>query len=173
VTAFVLFLDGAGAEITNATVTRKEVFALNGGQIVRFKPLHVRPIEVIGPGSNPVKGAAIGFVLLGPVGAAVGALLGTGPKVQFEIECDQGRTYKGVCKQADYPKLRRSIEATKRYKSGDVARSFGWWSALILTMLLFTAGGGPVGFVIGMVMFSLINWAIAKLRGPTPVADHR
>lgn len=163
-TTFVLFLDDVGAEIARARVNRKEAYSwLPSGNMLKFKPVALRPIEVSAQGSNQVKSAAVGFLLMGPVGAAVGALLGSGPKVQFEIVSDQGRIYKGVCKQADYPKLKRSIEATKGYRSGDAARSFGWWSALILTLVLFTAGGGPVGFVIGIVLFSLANSAIRKL----------
>lgn len=103
---FILFFDDAGAEFTKANANRREIRAAVAGQLVRFRPEHIHPLEVIDPKSS-AKRAAGGFLLFGVVGAALGVLSAQGPTVLFELRGPDGATRKGLVPQAQYPMLRR------------------------------------------------------------------
>ena len=160
-TQFVLFLDDAGAEFTKARTTRKEIVTLERGKLVRVKPVAIRPLEVI-DGKGGAKRAAGGYLLLGPLGAAIGVLTGKGPTVLFEFELPDGSSRKGVIEQESYPELRRDIESMQTYRSGDLSSACLQIGSFLFLLVLFTASIGPAGLVVGPLLWAGGNYALAE-----------
>lgn len=156
---FILFIDEVGAEFTKARVTRKEVVAMYEWQAIRFTPVEVRPVEVLEEG-GAAKRAAGGFLLLGPVGAAAGVLLGKGPKVLFEFVMSDGSTRKGVVHQRAYPALRKQVAALQTYKPGALRKQLALIMAALF-LLPVCIGLGPVG---SGVLAALIFGVVALVR---------
>lgn len=69
---------------------------LVGWKVHAFKPAAIRAVSMEQSTDNAIGGAAWGFVLAGPLGAAVGAIVGRGPQVTFEIDTEQGRTLRCI-----------------------------------------------------------------------------
>lgn len=160
---FILFIDDVGAEFTKARVTRKEVVALHDWTPIRFRPIDVRPVEVIDE-SGAARRAAGGFLLLGPLGAALGVILGKGPKVLFELVMADGSTRRGVVAQSDYPRLRKGIAAIQGYKPGQLRKSVGSVLAL-LVLLPVLVGLGPVGSAVLIGLAVAVSTIVRSLRG--------
>ncbi|MBW6530536.1 hypothetical protein KZ820_07285 [Sphingomonas sp. RRHST34] len=158
-TQFILFIDDVGAEFTKARVTRRDVTALYEWKAIQFVPVEVRPLEVTAEGGAG-KRAAGGFLLLGPVGAAAGVLLGKGPKVVFELVLRDGTTRKGVVHQRQYPVLRRQVAAIQSYKPGQLRKQF----ATVVAVLLLVPLCIGLGLVGSAVLLALIIGVTAFVR---------
>jgi hypothetical protein len=147
---FILFIDDVGAEFTKARATRKEVIGVYEWKPIKLVPHDIRPVEVIAE-SGAAKRAAGGFLLLGPVGAAVGVLLGKGPKVLFELVMADGSTRRGIIDQDGFPALRKKIVAIQTYKPGQLRKQL----AALLTFVVCIALG-PVGWVLLVVIIAVV-----------------
>ena len=156
---FFIFLDDVGAEVAWARINRREMIYPDGKRFARVKPTSVSPLEVI-QASSGVRGAAGGYLLLGPVGAALGALMSKGPTVRFEIYMPDGSTRQGVIEQARFGAFRRKIENMQAYQSGDLAKSVGYWTLIVITALTFGGAMGPLGLFVGPG----IIWGVRTLR---------
>lgn len=119
---FILFLDAVGAEFTQARATRKDVVAATRAGLLRFKPTEITPIEVIGE-KGGARRAAGGFILLGPLGAALGVLTSKGSQVLFELAQENGSKRRGVIAQRDYARLCLKVERMQTYQPGDFSSS--------------------------------------------------
>lgn len=159
---FILFLDDVGAEFTKGRTTGKDVVANAHGRLLRFTPDTIRPLEVIDPKSTATR-AAGGYLLLGPLGAALGVLTGKGPQVVFELTMPDGSSRKGIVAQSDYPHLRKSVEAMRDYKPGQNAKTFAILATFLLTIAVFTAAIGPAGLIVGPLLYIgvavLLDWS--------------
>ena len=167
-TSFILFLDDAGAEFTHARTNRKQIVAAERNRVLRVKPTAIRPLEVIDAKSSVKRGAG-GFLLLGPLGAAIGLLTGKGPTVLFELEMpDDLPPRRGVIEQERYPALRNDIEAMQSYKEGSLAKGCASWSGLVGLTALFTAAIGPAGLIVAPLLWfgtgEILSWAGRRLR---------
>lgn len=156
---FFIFLDDVGAEVAWARINRREMIYPDGKQFARARPTGIRPLEVI-QASSGVRGAAGGYLLLGPVGAALGALMSKGPTVRFEIYMLDGSTRQGVIEQTRFGAFRRKIGNMQNYQSGDVAKSVGYWSLVVIAASIFGAAMGPLGLFVGPG----IIWGMKTLR---------
>lgn len=161
-TQFILFLDEAGAEFTHARANRREVLAPGHGKLLRFKPSAIRPLEVMDE-KGAGKRAAGGFLLLGPVGAALGVLTGKGPTVLFELDCPDGLR-KGVIRQDHYPALRRAVERMQTYRTGDLRRRLGRWAGFAVLLLVLVAATGPAGLLLAPLAWWGGSALLARLR---------
>ncbi len=146
-TQFILYLDPAGAEFTQARANRREVLAAVPGKLLRFKPDKITPMEVV-DGKGSAQRAAGGFLLLRPAGAALGVLTGKGPTVVFEMQTSDGAVHRGVIRQTDYPALRLKIEKMRNYKPGDLRRSIARTAEFLLLLSLCVVTSGPAGLLL-------------------------
>lgn len=144
---FIIFLDEVGAEFTSGRTTRKEIVTTDYKRVVRFTPVSISPIEVIDAKSSAGR-AAGGFLLLGPLGAALGVLTGKGPQVLFELVEADGTKHRGVIAQQEYGRLRAAVERMQTYQSGDQAKKLGKIAVFSVLFLLFGAAGGPAGIAV-------------------------
>lgn len=158
-TQFILFIDDVGAEFTKARVTRRDVTAIYEWKAIQFVPVEVRPLEVTAE-AGAGKRAAGGFLLLGPVGAAAGVLLGKGPKVVFEFVLRDGTTRKGVVHQRHYPALRRQVAAVQTYTPGQLRKQL---ATVVIVLLLVPLCIG-LGLVGSAVLLALIVGVTALVR---------
>lgn len=146
---FILFLDQVGAEFTKARVTRKDIVALAHGTLLRLRPLTIKPLQVI-EDKGAAKRAAGGFLLLGPIGAA---LCGKGAQVLFELVEHDGTVRKGIIWQDEYKLLRKAVERMKSYKPGETRKNIAALAGFLLLLATFVAATGPAGFVIAPVLW--------------------
>lgn len=144
---FIIFSDDVGAEFTSARTTRKEIVTTDYKKMIRFTPVSIAPVEVIDAKSTAGR-AAGGFLLLGPLGAALGVLTAKGPQVLFELVDADGFKRKGVIAQQEYGRLRAAVERMQAYQSGDLAKKLAKIAAFSVLLLLFGAAGGPVGIAV-------------------------
>ncbi|MBB3474272.1 hypothetical protein [Sphingomonas sp. BK345] len=157
-TQFILFIDDVGAEFTKARLTPRDVTALYEWKTIQFVPVEVRPLVTADAGAG--KRAAGGFLLLGPVGAAAGVLLGKGPKVMFEFVLRDGTTRKGVVHQRHYPALRRQVAAIQSYKPGQLRKQL----ATVLAVLLLVPLCIGLGLVGSVVLLALLVGVMSLVR---------
>lgn len=161
---FFLFLDDVGAEFVWARINRREVIFAERKKVVRLKPTEIRPMEIIQPADKAAR-AAGGFLLLGPVGAALGVLTSKGPAVRFEFSLPDGSTRQGVIEQSRYGALRQQVEKVQRYRPGDLRRTIGHACVIIFSILICTAAMGPLGLIVGpcLVMAFSTLWNRRKV----------
>jgi hypothetical protein len=149
---FILLLDEVGAEFTKARVTRRDIVAAVHGRLLRFRPLTIRPLEVIEP-RDAARRAAGGFVLLGPLGAALGVLTGKGKQVLFELVEPDGTTRTGIVSQDNYRHLRGKIERMQDYKPGETGKFIAAACGFLILLAIFVGATGPAGFLIAPVLW--------------------
>lgn len=153
---FFLFLDDVGAEFAWARINRREIIFAEGKKVVRLKPTDIRPVEVVQP-TDKAGRAAGGFLLLGPVGAALGVLTSKGPAVRFEFTFPDGSTRQGVIEQSRYGAFRRRVEKIQAYRPGDLTRTIGHVCVIILSMIVCSAAMGPLGLIVGPFLIMVFN----------------
>lgn len=161
---FILFLDEVGAECTKARSTSKDVVASARGKLLRFRPKSITPLEVIeekGAGRR----AAGGFILLGPLGAALGVLTGKGQQVLFELTDHDGTVHKGIIAQSHYLTLRQEIERIQIYKPGKSAQAIAMIAGFLLLLVVCLAATGPAGLIIAPVLWFGICALLALIFG--------
>jgi hypothetical protein len=124
----------------------------------------IRPIEVIEP-RDAARRAAGGFVLLGPLGAALAVLTGKGKQVLFELVEPDGTTRKGIVSQDNYRLLRKEIERMQDYKPGEIGKSIAVAAGFLLLLAIFVAATGPAGFVIAPVLWFGVAALLRKASG--------
>lgn len=110
VTKFAVILDNVGAEVGQGVLGSASISYVVGWQSHSFKPTAIRAVSMEQSTDNAIGGAAWGFVLAGALGAAVGAIVGRGPQVTFEIDTDQGRTLRCIAKRDDYLVVKRRVD---------------------------------------------------------------
>jgi hypothetical protein len=162
---FILFIDKAGAEFTKARTTRKNVRAMYDWKPITLRPVEIVSLEVI-VDSGAAQRAAGGFLLLGPLGAAAGVLLGKGPKVLFELILADGERRRGIVQQRDYATLRKKIEAIQTYRPGQLRKQI----AVIvggLALLSVCIGLGPISAIVligSIITFTTIRGSRRKRK---------
>jgi hypothetical protein len=159
---FILLLDEVGAEFTQARINRKEMVAAVYGCLVRERPLAIKPVEVIQP-SDKAGRAAGGFLLLGPLGAALGVLTGKGPAVRIELQFAE-TVRQGLIAQRDYARFRQKVERMQAYRSGDLGKTIAGWTGTGLLALVLGAAIGPVGLLVAGGIAFTVNLALTRRR---------
>lgn len=114
-TAVAVLMDDVGAELGKGEISFHRVTFRRNGQNVVLKLKAIRPVAVDHQMGGTAKGAAWGYLIAGPLGAAAGSLLGSGPKVTFELDTEEGETLRCVVGQTQYPGIKRKVEAAARH----------------------------------------------------------
>ena len=131
---FAVILDNVGAEVGQGVLGSASISYIAGWKSHSFKPTAIRAVSMEQSTDNAIGGAAWGFVLAGPLGAAVGAIVGRGPQVSFEIDTEQGRTLRCVARRDDYLVVKRRVD-----------RIIGFWAKQSARKAARTPGE-PVGW---------------------------
>ena len=135
----VVLLDELGIEVARGSTVGREL-RLKGRNM---QMAIIRPVQMDTSSTDAIKGAAWGLLLAGPLGAAVGTLIGGGPRVAFELDTDDGETLRCVARRSEYLAIKRDIE-TAFVTEQRIADKRRRWE---------TQGRTPsVGLIVGMVL---------------------
>ena len=108
---FKVLLDDLGIETRSASCTRSRVVTFDArNKLLEYGAIGVVPVSVESTTSGALKGAAWGVFLAGPVGAAVGSMVGGGMKVAFELQTLEGEVLKCIAGKDAYLDIKKQVE---------------------------------------------------------------
>lgn len=116
---FRILLDELGIETVGASCTRSRIAFVNSKmKVEQFGAIRVVPISAQGTTSGSIKGAAWGIFLAGPLGAAVGSMVGGGMKVAFELHTLEGEVFMCLAGKSAYLDIKRQVETRPAQPKG-------------------------------------------------------
>ncbi|MCK6103965.1 hypothetical protein [Brevundimonas sp. EYE_349] len=80
------------------------------GKFRKYGAIGIEPISVDSTTSGTLKGAAWGLILAGPIGLAIGSMVGGGMKVAFELHTLEGETLRGIATKGNYLDIKKQVE---------------------------------------------------------------
>lgn len=108
---FKVILDDLGIETTSASCYYSNItFADAKRKIRTYGAIGIEPISVDSTTSGTLKGAAWGLILAGPIGLAIGSMVGGGMKVAFELHTLEGETLRGIATKGNYLDIKKQVE---------------------------------------------------------------
>jgi len=108
---FKIILDDLGIETASASCYYSKItFADAKGKIRTLGATGVEAISVDSTTSGTLKGAAWGLILAGPLGVAIGSMVGGGMKVAFELHTLEGETLRGIATKGNYLDIKKQVE---------------------------------------------------------------
>lgn len=107
---FAVLLDDLGIEFARGQCIGKKVVVIQGWKDTKYDPVAIRPLSMDHSTTGTVKGAAWGLWIAGPLGAALGSMIGGGPKVRFEIDTLEGETLRCVASRDNFLSVRKAVE---------------------------------------------------------------
>jgi len=111
VAGFKVILDDLGIETASASCYYSNItFSDTKGKFRKYGAIGVTTISVDSTTSGTLKGAAWGMILAGPIGLAVGSMVGGGMKVAFELHTLEGETLKGIATKGSYLDIKKQVE---------------------------------------------------------------
>lgn len=111
-TGFTVILDDLGIETRSASMVGKSQVLFNNAnnKLQRYGAIGIEPISTQSTTSGTLKGAAWGLVLAGPLGVAIGSMVGGGMKVAFELQTLEGPILKCIAGKGAYLKIKKLVE---------------------------------------------------------------
>lgn len=109
---FKVLLDDLGIETASAWCLGSRVRVYEGETLRHreYGAVRVVPVAAESTTSGALKGAAWGLFLAGPVGAAVGSMVGGGTKVAFEIHTLEDEVLPCLAGKGAYLQIKKQIE---------------------------------------------------------------
>jgi len=108
---FKVILDDLGIETASASCYYSNVtFSDAKGKFRKYGAVGITPISTESTTSGTLKGAAWGMILAGPIGLAVGSMVGGGMKVAFEVHTLEGEILKGIASKGSYLDIKKQVE---------------------------------------------------------------
>lgn len=107
---FAVLLDDLGIEFARGQCIGKKVVVIQGWKDTKYDPVAIRALSMDHSTTGTIKGAAWGLWIAGPLGAALGSMIGGGPKVRFEIDTLEGETLRCVASRDDFFSVRKAVE---------------------------------------------------------------
>lgn len=109
---FKVILDDLGIETRGADMFGRSlvVYADASGRTRKAGAVAVRPVSTESTTSGTLKGAAWGLILAGPLGVAIGSMVGGGMKVAFELDTVDGDTLRCVASKGAYLRIKEKVE---------------------------------------------------------------
>lgn len=163
---FKVLLDDLGIETASAWCLGSRVRVYEGNTLRHreYGAVRVVPVSAQSTTSGALKGAAWGLFLAGPVGAAVGSMVGGGTKVAFEIHTLENEVLPCLAGKGAYLKIKKQIEAKPAQPGKMKARKERPEFAM--------RNPGQVGpvLIIGMALVPFIAVWFFFTKGFTPVA---
>ena len=179
---FKVILDDLGIETASASCYYSKItFSDTKGKFRKYVAIGVTPISVDSTTSGTLKGAAWGMILAGPIGLAVGSMVGGGMKVAFELHTLEGETLKGIATKGSYLDIKKQVETRpakpkppkKARVQGEKPRvlSLGLFIGLtflpfIFVWLLFRRGYSVPARLLGLLWFFVWFIGIINLSAP-------
>ena len=122
-TDFTMILDELGIETRSASLmaNTRVLFRDSNNKFQQYGAVGIEAISTQSTTSGTLKGAAWGLVLAGPLGVAVGSMVGGGMKVAFELHTLEGPILKCIAGKNAYLKIKKQVEtkpATPRKVKG-------------------------------------------------------
>lgn len=111
-TGFTVILDDLGIETRSASMVGKSqvLFHDANNRLQRYGAVGIEAISTQSTTSGTLKGAAWGLVLAGPLGVAIGSMVGGGMKVAFELQTLEGPVLKCIAGKGAYLKIKKQVE---------------------------------------------------------------
>ena len=123
VAGFRILLDDLGIETRSASCTRSRIVTFDArNKLLQYGAVGVVPVSVESTTSGALKGAAWGVFLAGPLGAAVGSMVGGGMKVAFELQTLEGEVLRCIAGKAAYLDIKKQVEASANAHMKDFVR---------------------------------------------------
>lgn len=108
---FKILLDDLGVETAPANCSRSKVRVVTGAWTVKqYGAIAVVPVSTQSTTSGALKGAAWGVFLAGPMGAAIGSMVGGGMKVAFELHTLEGVVLQCIASKDAYLDIKKQVE---------------------------------------------------------------
>ena len=154
VPAFKLLLDDLGIETATAWCVYSKITVPDGSFKTRhYGAVGVVPVSTESTTSGALKGAAWGVFLAGPLGAAVGSMVGGGMKVAFELHTLEGEVLKCIAGKDAYLDIKKQVE-TKPAQPPKPKKARSEWT-----------GPRKVGVLLGAGIFMLpvvFSWFVLR-----------
>ena len=90
---------------------------------MKFAALRVTAVSVDSTTTGAIKGGAIGLFIAGPLGAAIGSMMGGGAKVAFQLETVEGPTFNCVMGRTAFVEVREDLARRQRTQALRAARA--------------------------------------------------
>lgn len=154
---FTVILDELGIETAPAAFRKDHVTVFQNRKTHRYTPLEIRAVALDHSTTGTLKGAAWGTFLAGPLGAAIGSMVGGGAKVTFELDTAEAGTLYCFGSREAFVQGRKRIERITKLReekaayAAGVKRKVSW--PLILGMVLL-----PVVFVWAFLRRGYAAW---------------
>lgn len=139
---FAVLLDDLGIEVARGQCIGKKMVVIQGWKETKYDPVAIRALSMDHSTTGTVKGAVWGLWIAGPLGAALGSMIGGGPKVRFEIDTVEGETLRCVASRDGFVSVRKAVErliarrsalspssqdgATAPQRGGSLSTSVSW-----------------------------------------------
>ena len=111
-TGFTVILDDLGIETRSATMIANThvLFSDANNKFQNYGVIGIEPISTESTTSGTLKGAAWGLVLAGPLGVAIGSMVGGWMKVAFELQTLEGPILKCIAGKDAYLRVKKQVE---------------------------------------------------------------
>lgn len=120
---FRAILDDLGIDVALGAYAKGKIrIKPDRSPLMKFTALRVTPISVESTTTGAIKGGAIGLFLAGPLGAAIGSMMGGGAKVAFQLETVEGRTFNCVMGRSAFVVVREDLERRRQAEARQAAR---------------------------------------------------
>lgn len=154
---FTVILDELGIETAPAAFRKDHVAVFQNRKLRRYIPVEIRAVSLDHSVTGTLKGAAWGTFLAGPLGAAIGSMVGGSGKVTFELDTEEAGTLYCFGSRDVFLEGRKRIERITAQReqraayAAGVKRRVSW--PLIVGMVLL-----PVIFVWAFLRRGYAGW---------------
>lgn len=112
---FQAILDDLGIDVAIGAYAKGKIrIKPDRSALMKFTALRVTPISVESTTTGAIKGGAIGLFLAGPLGAAIGSMMGGGAKVAFQLETVEGPRFNCVMGRTAFVTMREDLARRQR-----------------------------------------------------------
>lgn len=112
---FQVVLDELGVDVALGAYSKGRIrIKADRSPVMKFTAVAVTPISVDNSTTGTIKGGAIGLFLAGPLGAAIGSMMGGGAKVAFKLETVEGSAFHCVMARSAFVEVRDDLESRRQ-----------------------------------------------------------
>ena len=153
VAGFRILLDDLGIETRSASCTRSRIVTFDArNKLLQYGAVGVVPVSVESTTSGALKGAAWGVFLAGPLGAAVGSMVGGGMKVAFELQTLEGEVLRCIAGKAAYLDIKKQVE-THPAQPPKPKKARPEWTSPRKVGLVLGSGIAVLPIIFGLLLF--------------------
>lgn len=121
---FHAILDDLGIDIALAAYDKGKIrIKPDRSPVQNYTALSVTPVSVDSTTTGALKGGAIGLFVAGPLGAAIGSMIGGGAKVAFRLDTVEGPTFNCVIGRSAFIRVREDLARRQQAHALRIARA--------------------------------------------------